>query len=109
MRISPLDPAFASFIAGAAVAHLISDRFDKALVAARSAIQESPNYAVAHRLVVLALGHLGRLDEARLAARRLLELTPEFTVSRYNSISAFKDAGIRRRSAEIYRASGVPN
>jgi hypothetical protein len=38
----------------------------------------------------------------------MLELAPEFTVSRYLSISPFKDDEFRKRAAEIYRAAGVP-
>ena len=108
MRISPLDPGRSAFIAGTGGAHLISGRYDEALVAAQRAIQESPNYVLGHRLMVMALGHLGRIDEAKLAAQRLLELAPEFTVSRYQSVSPFKDPEFRKRSAEIFRAAGVP-
>ena len=38
----------------------------------------------------------------------MLELAPEFTVSRYQSVSPFKDPEFRKRTAEIYRAAGVP-
>ena len=108
IRISPLDPGMGAYILGTAVAHLVSGRYEQALVAAQRAIQESPNFAAGHRLMVAALGRLGRIDEAKLAALRVLELMPEFTVSRYLSTSPFKDAEFRKRSAEILRAAGVP-
>ena len=59
--------------------------------------------------MVMALGRLGRIEEAKLAARRVLELAPDFTVSRYQSVSPFKDSEFRKRSAEIFRAAGIPN
>jgi hypothetical protein len=57
---------------------------------------------------VVALGRLGRVEEAKLAARRLLDLAPGFTVSRFLSVSPIKDAERRNRSADIFRAAGIP-
>jgi adenylate cyclase len=108
MRISPLDPGMSAFIVGAGFAHLVSGRYDEALVAAQRAVQESPNFASSHRLMLMVLGHLGRIEEAKLAARRMLELAPNFTVSRYLSVSPFMDPEFRKRAAAIYRAAGVP-
>jgi len=108
MRISPLDPAMSALIASTGGAHLIAGRYEPALAAVQRAIQDSPNFVFSHRVLVLTLGFLGRMKEAKLAAQRMLELAPEFTVSRYLSISPFKDAELRKRAAEIYRAAGVP-
>ena len=109
IRLSPLDPGMSALIVGIGVAHVISGRHDEALAAAQRAVQESPNFASGHRLMVMALGRLGRIEEAKLAARRVLELAPDFTVSRYQSMSPFKDPEFRKRSAEIFRAAGIPN
>ena len=108
MRISPLDPTMSGLIACTGGAHLISGRYEQALAAAQRAIQGSPSFAFSHRVLVLALGFLGRIEEAKLAVQRMLELAPEFTVSRYQSMSPFKDPELRKRTAEIYRAAGVP-
>jgi tetratricopeptide (TPR) repeat protein len=109
MRISPLDPGLAGLIAGTALAHVVCGDYEQALEAANKAILESPEFATGHRLRTMALGGLGRIDEARLTARRLLELTPEFTVSRFESVSALRDPETRRRIANTYRAAGIPN
>ena len=66
------------------------------------------NIASGHWLMVIALGCLGRIEEAKEAARRMLELAPEFTVSRVQSVSPFRDPEYRKRSARIFRAAGVP-
>jgi len=108
MRISPFDPAMSGFIAGAAAAHALAGRYEQALSMAQRAIEDGPYLAFSHRVLVIVLGFLGRIDEARIAARRMLELAPEFTVSRYESLSPFKDPEFRKRTAEIYRAAGVP-
>ena len=108
MRISPLDPATGAFISGISGAHLISGRYEQALAAAQRAIHESPNFVGAHRLMVAALWFVGRTDEAKLAAKRLLELAPEFTVSRYDSVAPFKDPEFRKMVSKMFRAAGVP-
>ena len=108
MRISPRDPGTSAFVVGAGAGHLLSGRYDEGLAAAHRAVQESPNFVAGHRLMVLALGCLGRTDEAKLAAQRMLELTADFTVSRYASVSPYKDAEWRKKCAGIYLAAGVP-
>jgi adenylate cyclase len=108
MRISPLDPGMGAFIVGTGLAHLICGRYDEALAAGKRTVQESPTFASGHRLMVIALGNLDRIEEAKLAAQRMLELAPNFTVSRSQSVSPFKDPEFRKRSAEIFLAAGVP-
>jgi adenylate cyclase len=109
IRLSPLDPGMGALLVGTGVACVVAGRYEEALAAGRRTVQESPNFASGHRLVLIALGNLGRMEEAKLAARRMLELTPEATVSRYLSVSPFKDAELRKRGGEILRAAGVPD
>jgi adenylate cyclase len=109
IAISPLDPAMSALIASTGLAQLLAGRHDDALSAAQHATGMTPNLVLGHRLTVLALGCLGRLDEARPAAQRLLELVPGFTVTAYQSVSPLKDPALRERFGDIYRAAGVPD
>jgi adenylate cyclase len=108
MRISPRDPGMGALIVGIAGTHLIAGRYEDALAAGRRAIQESPNYVSGHRVVLSSLVSLGRLDEAKAVALRVLELAPGVTVSRYLSVTPFKDKAFRNRIAEGMRAAGIP-
>ena len=108
MRISPIDPATGAFVTQAGWAHLVSSRYEEALAAAQRVTQENPRFVFGHYLMVIALAHLDRIDEAKLAAQCLLELAPQFTVSRYQSVSPVKDPEYRRRVAEMFLAAGVP-
>jgi hypothetical protein len=72
------------------------------------AIQDTPNFVFCHVVRLSALGRLGRLAEAKQAAQRLLELSPELTVSRYESLSPVRNREFRKRSAQIFRAAGIP-
>jgi adenylate cyclase len=109
IRQSPLDPGMGALLVGTGVAHVVAGRYEEALAAGRRTVQESPNFASGYRLMLVALGNLGRIEESKAAARRMLELAPEMTVSRYLSVSPFMNAEVRKRGAEILRAAGVPN
>jgi TolB-like protein len=107
-RLSPLDPYKVMFEVGIGAAHMVAGRYEQGLSWAQRAVKESPNYAAGHRLLVAHLGFLGRMDEARAAAKRMLELIPAFTVFKYQSVAPYQSAEFRKRSAAIYRAAGVP-
>ena len=82
MRLSPFDPwafaAFHSFTLG----HFHRGRYEEAARAAHKAIQFNPGHSISHMLLAAALAKLGRLEEAKAAAVRVLELQPAFRYSR---------------------------
>jgi Flp pilus assembly protein TadD len=82
MRLSPLDPwAFAAFDAQA-LSHFHLGRFDKAAQAAYKSVHANPAHSITHVQLAAALVGLGRLDEARAAAAKVLDLHPTFRFSR---------------------------
>jgi adenylate cyclase len=83
--------------------------FQEGLDAAERAVRENPKFATAHRAKTIALAYLGRIGEAKLSAARLLELAPEFTVSRYMSVNPMRDPKHRKKVAGLLRAAGVPS
>jgi len=82
MRLSPFDPwAFAAFDAQA-MSHLLRGRYDEACRAAYRSVQANPAHSITYVQLAAALAKLGRLEEARAAAARVLELHPTFSYSR---------------------------
>jgi serine/threonine protein kinase/tetratricopeptide (TPR) repeat protein len=81
IRLSPFDPLIYLPYVGLAYSHFFAAEWTDAAVAARRASQANPRFSVPVFLLAAALVRLGRLDEARSAAARLLELQPGFTVS----------------------------
>ena len=82
MRLSPFDPwAFAAFDAQA-MSHLLCGRYDEACRAAYRSVQANPAHSITYVQLAAALAKLGRLEEARAAAARVLELHPTFRYSR---------------------------
>ena len=82
MRLSPLDPwAFAAFDAQA-MGHFQLGRYDKAAQAAYKSVHANPAHSITYVQLAAALAKLGRMDEAKAAAAKVLELHPTFRYSR---------------------------
>ncbi|TJX46169.1 MAG: tetratricopeptide repeat protein, partial [Mesorhizobium sp.] len=76
MRLSPFDSwAWAAFDAQA-MSHLLQGRYEEACRAAYKSVQANPAHSITYVQLAAALAKLGRLDEARAAAARVLELQP---------------------------------
>src|SRR3954449_8688284 len=94
-------------LAGLGVAHLMAQRNAEALPLLQRAVQEAPKFADCHQFLILALSRLGRGDEARAAAARLLEIRPDYRAGVASSglfSPAFNEE--RRHSA---LAAGIPD
>jgi tetratricopeptide (TPR) repeat protein len=81
MRLSPLDPWRWIFFGGMAFANMVARRFAETIDWADRSLREQPRFAAAYRLKAIACAYLDRAEEAREAARQILELQPAFTIS----------------------------
>jgi TolB-like protein len=82
MRLSPFDPwAFAAF-GSIALGHFLRGRHDEAVHASYKAVQSNPGHSINYVLLAATLAKVGRLEEAKAAAARVLELHPAFRYSR---------------------------
>ena len=81
LRLSPYDPLIYLPCVGLAYAHFFAGSFAEAADAAGRAAAANPRFSVPRYLHAAALLRLGREEEAREAARILLDLQPGFTVS----------------------------
>ncbi len=81
IRVSPGDPGVFFFYTSLALAHLCCRRPEEALEHANRAASIYDGWDTTYRVMASALAHLGRMDEARAAVERLLELAPNITVS----------------------------
>jgi adenylate cyclase len=79
VRLSPREVTLFRVQAGLAFAHLFLEEFEAAVMWGRRALDGNPNYTPTYRALACALAHLGRIDEARGVAARLLDLVPNFT------------------------------
>ncbi len=108
MRLSPLDPEKGIALSGIGMSYLMLERHAEALVAGEDALREMPNYGSSHRVVIGALVGLGRVDEARLAARRLMAAFPAYTLALQRQINPWRDEAFAERYLDALRVAGVP-
>ncbi len=81
LRLSPLGPEIFMPYIGLGIAHCAAGNWEQAIAACDKAAQANPRFSLPPVLQTAALSRLGRLDEAKAAARRVLELEPGFTVT----------------------------
>ncbi|WP_245310717.1 adenylate/guanylate cyclase domain-containing protein [Bradyrhizobium valentinum] len=83
IRLSPFDPWLFARFTGIGIAYIGVGRFDKAVAAAKNALQKNQKYGAAYQCLAAALAHLGRHAEARKAATQILEIEPHFRISEW--------------------------
>jgi adenylate cyclase len=108
MRLSPVDPEKGIALSGIGMSFLMLERFDEALQWGEQALREMPNYGSSHRVVIGALVGLQRLDEARAAARRLLEAFPTYNLTLQSQINPWRDQAFGERYLEALHVAGIP-
>lgn len=82
LRLSPFDSWTWAALDAQAMSHLLRGRYEEACRAAYKSVQANPAHSITYVQLTAALAKLGRLDEARAAAARVLELQPAFRYGR---------------------------
>jgi adenylate cyclase len=108
MRLSPIDPEKGIALSGIGMSYLMLQRHEEALGWGEKALQEMPNYGSSYRVAIGALVGLGRTEEARAAARRLMEAFPTYTLTLQKQINPWRDEAFGERYIEALRVAGVP-
>jgi TolB-like protein len=107
LRLSPFDPwAFAAF-GSLMLGNFQRGCYEEAARAAHKAVQANPAHSIHHVMLAAALAKLGRLEEAKAAAARVLELQPAFRYSRQFGGVACAPALAASMGAAL-RAAGLP-
>jgi adenylate cyclase len=108
MRLSPLDPQIAQMLTGLGAAYLTAGQTEAALPVLFRAVKESQNYASGFRFLILALTRLGRQAEARAAARRLLEIEPDYHVSKVSRVRPWREPSFVAEFETAQLSAGLP-
>jgi TolB-like protein/tetratricopeptide (TPR) repeat protein len=82
LRLSPFDPLSYAALYSITLGHFQRGEHQAAAEAAHKTFQTNPYWSFAHFLLAATHAKLGQLDAAKAAARRVLELQPDFTISR---------------------------
>ena len=108
LRLSPLDAmscvpqgiiGFSNFLLG---------HDEDAVQACQSAIEMNPRFSILHLWLAAPLARLGRIDEARAAAARLLALDPAFSIGRWSAAVGIAPT-IIDEVTDALRLAGLPD
>ena len=108
LRLSPFDQLSSRPLIALAYAHLFTGRHQEAAEYAERAVQANPGLDVSHALLVACLVELGRLEEARHAAGRLMATFPTFRIARRRR-AGFRDAARFEAYLAALRRAGLPD
>jgi adenylate cyclase len=90
-----------------AIAQFVAARFEESAVAANRSVQANPRFSPPYWMRAAALANLGRIDEAKTMAQRLLEVQPQFTISSITS-APFANREILDVLGDALRRVGLP-
>ena len=108
MRLSPHDPYKGQFMVRLGEAYLFMGKHEEALAWAERSLRE-PNFRWSrYGLLISALGHLGRVDDAKQAIRALFEIRPEINVKFASEWWPISDDHAREILLEGLRKAGLP-
>ncbi len=107
LRLNPLNSFNFRSNAALAIAYFHTKRYGDAADAARSAIDANPSFGIIRAILAAALTRLGRVDEAKAAARGLLEREPSWTVHGQLDIMGFEPT-VSGPFADAWREIGLP-
>ncbi|MBV8442854.1 MAG: adenylate/guanylate cyclase domain-containing protein, partial [Hyphomicrobiales bacterium] len=111
LRLSPRDTFAYLWRTYLGVAKVFLGNDEEAITELRHAIEINRNFHPAHIYLAASLAGLGRLDEARVAAKEGLSIDPTFTIRRYRADAPSDNpvflAG-RQRIYEMMRKVGIP-
>jgi TolB-like protein/class 3 adenylate cyclase/Flp pilus assembly protein TadD len=111
LRLSPHDAYAYVWQVWVGVAKLALGADEEAAARFSRSVEINRNFPLAHFFLAAALAHLGRLAEARAAARAGLALDPAFTISRFRAGTPSDDPiflAQNERFCDGMRKAGVP-
>ena len=108
IRISPNDPTAFLFYTTAAFGHLSCGRINEAYELATKSARIYDGWDTTYRLLAAVLVQLDRLDEARSAVDKLLELAPALTVSGLRERWPVRNSETLEMILDALRTAGLP-
>jgi adenylate cyclase len=108
LRLSPFDPLSYEGHLGLGLVRIRLRNYDDAAAHCAKAVQANPRFSVLYALHAAVLALAGRIEEARLVGRRVLELEPAFRLGRFLEFAGWVQAETREALAVGIRQAGLP-
>jgi TolB-like protein/Flp pilus assembly protein TadD len=107
-RLNPRDPRGWLMAGVMAIAAVIDENYAEAVRWAERALSQNRRFAVALRVLAVALVKLGQQDRAEKAVQELLEIEPELTISNFFERIPVPLESMAKTYADALRAAGLP-
>jgi len=107
LRVSPIDRLAYIPHHAIAIGHFVRGRYEEAAMSVRRAVQCNPSLSVTQSWLVAALVKLGRTNEAKGVAKKVLALQPSFSSSRFCAAIGATGA-MTEALTEAWREAGLP-
>jgi TolB-like protein/Flp pilus assembly protein TadD len=107
-RLNPRDPRGWLMSGVMAIAAVIDEDYAEAVRWAERALAQNRRFAVALRVLAVALVRLGEQDRARQAVRELLEIEPELTISGFFARIPVPLESMAKAYADALKTAGLP-
>jgi adenylate cyclase len=108
MALGPMDINFFSHLLGSAIAHLFCNRPDLAAELAERSIALNEKFDSAYIFLIASYVQLDRQSDAQAAYVKLLEITPDATISRYKERLPIRDPAALEMVLDGLRAVEFP-
>jgi adenylate cyclase len=108
LRLNPHDPGAWAYLWLKSHALILLQCYDEALIWAKKAVQRSNATLWAFTGEAVALAHLGRIDEARVALNHALTIKPDLSSKFFSSVLPWKDLTHIERYNDGLRTAGLP-
>jgi TolB-like protein/cytochrome c-type biogenesis protein CcmH/NrfG len=107
IKLSPRDPNMGSFLVRMADAYLFMRNYDETIAWAKKALRQQGFQWSRYAVLVSALGHLGRLEEANRALQELRTRRSDFSTDFVQATHLIADADDMSQYLEGLRKAGV--
>jgi adenylate cyclase len=109
LRLSPFDQSLFYYYMFLNLAYYAKGEFEDSVRWGKMSANENGLYTANHRILIAGLAGLGRLEEAREVAAKMIEIEPEFRLRTYEQTrQPFRHEQIRARYMEHLRTAGLP-
>jgi len=107
IRLSPRDQHMGSFMVRLAEAYMISRDYDEAIAWGRKSLQQQGFQWSRYAVLIAALGHLGRPEEAQSVLAECLEQRPDFSIDMVRNGHLYTDPQAFEFYLQGLREAGV--
>jgi len=106
LRFSPFDPLNFRAYSSMSIAHFYAGRYAEAADEARTAVGSNPAFSIPRAVLAASLLRLGRMEEAKLAARLVLDCEPSFKSQKLSHLAL--EPAVLIALSDAWRELGLP-